>query len=248
LSLGISATTANDIDFTVVASDPWILPSQSKGRTPATITVRADPKTLPPGPRTGSITFFAPQAKNSPQTVAINLVVIEALPELEIQPTALSFDMNLDDPALTHSLPLEDRLPAPQTLTIHNAGGGHLEWTALPAGDWFTIDKTSGTDTGTVEVRVKPMEFPAGKYTGIILFTAPGATPAPILLTFNVNTSKPIETPKDGGGCSATGTATSQSQLWSLFICLAFGGLLRGWRRGGSAQEICSSSRQASKA
>jgi hypothetical protein len=63
------------MDWTATTSAGWISVTPAAGSGPAHIAVAVDPWGMSAGTYTGSVTVSAPQASNSPQTIAVTLVV-----------------------------------------------------------------------------------------------------------------------------------------------------------------------------
>lgn len=73
----------------------------------------------------------APGATDSPQTIAVTLIVAEAGAEanLQVSPVSLAFTATGNN-------------PASQTFTIQY--GGNSAWTAAESNAWLTLNPTSG--------------------------------------------------------------------------------------------------------
>jgi hypothetical protein len=203
--LAIDATTASPLDLTFQTEDAWIQLSDATGTSPMTLEVVADPAALQTGTHEGTITIIAPQAQNSPLQIPVTFEVAEPAPVFAIDPPALTFAMTEGDP-----------LPQSESLTITNTGGGTLEWTALPAGDWFELSEESGTAPSTVTV-TPTADLPPGSHTSLILFTAEGAQPAQATVSITV-------TAEDKGGSSGCSTAPGGFGFLSILLLL-FAGL-----------------------
>ena len=79
--------------------------------------------------------------------------------------------------------------PTAQTLTISNAGGGTLSWSANDSTTWLSLSPASGTGTGTVTVSVTTGTFTAGSYSGTVMLSATGASSVIVPVTFTVTTA-----------------------------------------------------------
>ncbi len=76
--------------------------------------------------------------------------------------------------------------PAAQTLNISNSGTGTLEWTLSNNTGWLSLDPTSGTDAGVVDVNVDLSGVSAGTYRDTIVIAANSANSpqrVPVILT-----------------------------------------------------------------
>jgi hypothetical protein len=205
-SLTIDATTQDPLDLTFQTSDAWIQISAGTGTSPMTLDVQADPVDLETGTHEGTITIIAPQAQNSPLQIPVTFDVAEPAPVFSIDPPALTFAMTEGDP-----------LPQGENLTITNTGGGTLEWTALPAGDWFELSEETGTAPATVTV-TPATALPPGSHTSLILFTAEGTQPAQATVSITVTAVD------QGGGSSGCSTTQGGFQFLSILLLL-FAGL-----------------------
>jgi len=97
--------------------------------------------------------------------------------------------ISLSSPQLQFAYTEGGTPPAPQTVTISNANGGSLTWTAVNVAPWITL-----TDTSTsVTVSIDPSGLPPNVYIANIVITSPGATNTPLLLkvTLTVTANAP---------------------------------------------------------
>ncbi len=99
-------------------------------------------------------------------------------PALSVSPASLSFRATLGGAS-----------PAAKTLSVSNAGGGTLSWTAAEGATWLSVAPGSGTNAGTVTVTPAIAGLAAGTYTTDITVTAAGASGSPktIPVTFTVD-------------------------------------------------------------
>ena len=92
-------------------------------------------------------------------------------PILEVSATSLAFNAQ------------QGSAPAPQTITIRNAGEGTLAWTASPGSAWLSLGSTSGSlaaGTSTqVSISLNTSGMGSGTYTGTLQLSASGATGSP---------------------------------------------------------------------
>jgi hypothetical protein len=103
-------------------------------------------------------------------------------PSLSVSPTSLSFSGTAGGAN-----------PAAKTLSVSNAGGGTLSWTASDSASWLSIAPTSGTNTGTITVTPDITGLAPGTYTANITVSAAGAggSPATIPVTLTVAQATP---------------------------------------------------------
>ena len=116
-----------------------------------------------------------------------NVPWITPLPQVGTYPPSLTF----------YAVPGE--LPANQTLTIWNAGGGTLEYTLSKDVDWLTVTPEGGTSTSPSDqkghvVAVTNASKPIGTYQGFITVYDPDASNNPFKLpvTFIVSPTPPL--------------------------------------------------------
>jgi hypothetical protein len=110
-----------------------------------------------------------------------------AAPRMGWNPTTLSFNATAGGSN-----------PTPSTLSIWNAGGGTLNWTASKTQSWLTLSPTSGSSTGTgnpnqTTVSVNISGLSAGTYNDTITISAPGAsnTPQTVTVTLTLTGANP---------------------------------------------------------
>ncbi len=90
--------------------------------------------------------------------------VVSVNPAIGTSPTSLSFTAQQGGGN-----------PTAQTLTLSNAGGGTLSWSANDSTTWLSLSPASGTGTGTVTVNVTTGTLTAGSYSGTVMLSATGA-------------------------------------------------------------------------
>jgi uncharacterized protein (TIGR03437 family) len=186
---GIGSTLIPGMAFTaqVNGGNSWLSLYPQSGATPGLITATADPLTLRPGTYQGTITLSLPYANPSTQTVNVQFTVGAAVaPNLAIDHTHLSFTYSNTSVART------------QTITVSNAGGGQLPFSASVAlnsgqlADWLTVTPSSGMATpaapAVLTVRADPTRLPPGAYTGqIALTSATGSATVTVTMTITSN-------------------------------------------------------------
>ncbi|MGH9721413.1 MAG: BACON domain-containing protein, partial [Bryobacteraceae bacterium] len=103
--------------------------------------------------------------------------------------------LDLDKPNFSFAFPL-GAASRMQTLTVRNAGGGHLDYTVTAAtnngGDWLNV--TAATNQAlpdapaTIAVTASPRDLPAGTYTGrVTLSTANETRSVPVTIAIRSN-------------------------------------------------------------
>src|SRR5579871_1578842 len=144
------------------------------------ITVSANISGLAPNTYTGAIQVSSSVASNGPVTIAVTLVVSAPpqAPSISLSPGAVSFSANQGGAS-----------PASKTVSLSNAGGGTLNWSAAAVGgSWLSVTPASGTGPATLTISAVTSGLAAGNYTGSIQVTATGAgnTPQTIAVSFIV--------------------------------------------------------------
>jgi len=158
--------TAPGLPFSISNNlPPWLQVSPLNGTLPATLQVIADPGKQTPGTLTSTFTINVPNAAPNSSTVTVTFNVASAAPPmLSVTESALSFVFSGQ---LDHDL---------RHITVNNAGGGSLNFTATAAttsgGNWLSVATASGTvNAGApvlVGVRAAPGNLPPGVYLGTV--------------------------------------------------------------------------------
>jgi uncharacterized protein (TIGR03437 family) len=86
--------------------------------------------------------------------------------------------------------------PPAQSVTVSNAGGGTLDWTAASSAAWLSVSPASGSGNAVLSVAASPNGLTAGNYSATISITASGAinSPQSIAVTFTVTVPLPVIT------------------------------------------------------
>ena len=174
-SIGVFSSPAN-ISFSATASTngggSWLsIPASfgQSGSAPASITVSVNPGNLAANIYTGQVTIPAPGA-TPPSTTTVNVtltVIAPPSPQLSISSGTQSFAL------------AQGSSPAAGQVTVSNAGGGALAFTAQAVsdvGNWLTLTGTgAGTATpsapAAVAFTVDPTGLNPATYTGQITVT-----------------------------------------------------------------------------
>jgi uncharacterized protein (TIGR03437 family) len=217
-SLSITNSGSGTLAWTaaVSTSASWLTIDSASGSAPSTVNVSVDPTSLSAGTYTGSITITATGASNSPATVTVTLVVSAAPAALAVSPTTLSFQYATGS-----------AVPAAQSLTITNSGGGTFTWVASSNQYWASLSATAGSLPGSTNVSLIPQNLAAGTYTATVTVAATenGVTPVTVTVNLTVTGAPPpapaITAVGNAGGyqanfASATWTAifgTNLSQI-----------------------------------
>jgi uncharacterized protein (TIGR03437 family) len=124
---------------------------------------------LAAGTYTGSVQIASTGASNTPDFIAVTLIVAAAPPTLTVVPQALTFEYTAGG-----------SLPAAQTVSVSNAGGGTFSWAATASDFWLEISEASGSAPGALSVSVNPANLAAGTYTASLQIAGVGVTGNPI--------------------------------------------------------------------
>ena len=123
---------------------------------------------------------------------------IVAYQEEDPDPTVIIPTLTRNPSVLSFSAVQNGSNPAAQSLTIANTGPGVLTWTASSNSAWLTLNNTtsaSGTNLGSVSVRVNPAGLSVGTHTGLITIVGTGSANSPqtVSVSFDV-TAAPTPT------------------------------------------------------
>ena len=181
LNFNVTNTQVGTLSWTATVNRSWLSVTPTSGAAPATVTVSVNTVGLAPGSYNGTITVTAPDATNSPQTVAVTLSVPQPVPPaLGMSTTSMSFA------ALAGAAN-----PSPQTLSITNTGGGTLNWNAVVNQPWLSVSPTSGITPSPITVTVNTAALSAGTYNGTISVSAPNVANSPQVVTVTLNVISP---------------------------------------------------------
>ena len=151
---------------------------------PSRVTVALDPAGLGEGLHQAELTVEAPEAANSPATVAVDWTLAD-LPVIAVEPESLTFVSWIDGPT-----------PAAQILSITNPGPGALNWTAQCAGANLTCTPESGTAPGQVSVSVDTFGLGVGVYDTEINIESPEGANSPVTVDVTLEiTAEPQNRP-----------------------------------------------------
>lgn len=158
------------IPFTVTpSSSGWLKASPLTGTMPATIRVTVDPSAVGAGTSQGSLTITGANSQPRTATVPVTLAATApGAPSLSATPNALTFSYTLQSPAAT------------KTISVSNAGGGNLNFTAAAAttsgGSWLKVSPASGSlgafAKSPVNITADPTNVGAGTYSGVVTLTS----------------------------------------------------------------------------
>ncbi len=214
-SLNIANTSGASFSWTAQATTTpaanWLKLSHTSGTGDGAIAVSIDLTGLTAGTYRGSIVVSAAGLGGSPQTASVTLTVA-ARPVIALGASSLSFS----------ALPGRD--PAAQSLTISNAGGSTLEWSAAVSsssgGSWLSVSPASGSGNATLQVSVRSANLAPAVYTGTIAFGAPGAGNSPASVIVQLTIALPVLLTSEGivnAGSFARNRPLAVNEIVSLF-------------------------------
>ena len=165
-----------------IASDnaAWLTLSPASGSGNGTVTVSAAIGSLAVGTYNTTITLSATGATTVSVPVTFTVTAAPVPPAIGASPASLSFTAQQGGSN-----------PANQTVTIRNAGGGTLSWTASDNAAWLTLSPASGSGNGTVTVSAAIGSLAVGTYNTTITLSATGTTNVSVPVTFTV-TAAPV--------------------------------------------------------
>jgi uncharacterized protein (TIGR03437 family) len=181
-SVQVTSSGSGTLTWSAIPSASWLSVAPASGTAPSTVSVLVSPTGLGAGTHTGSLQISAASASNSPVFISVTLTVTPAPASLAVSPQSLTFNYTVGG-----------TLPAAQTISITNTGGGTLSWTASASAAWVGLSPASGTAPTTISVSVSPATLAAGSYPATVQITATGATgsPASVSVTLVVQAPQP---------------------------------------------------------
>jgi len=172
-TLTISNSGGSSLNWTAIAASTggWLSVSPFSGAIAAsgsaTPSVSVNAVGLVAGTYTGTINVQDPNATNSPQTIAVTLIVAP--------PPVIS----LDQTSVSLTSAIGQGNPA-ATVTLSNTGGSTLNWTSTIGGaNWLTLSSASGSlgagNSIVLTLAANIANLSAGSYTGATITINAGA-------------------------------------------------------------------------
>ena len=151
---------------------------------------------------------------------------VQVPPALSTSPASLAFSATAGGAS-----------PAAKTISIANAGGGSMDWTASENASWLSVSPASGTNAGTVTVTPSVSGLAAGTYTTDVTVTAAGVAGSPktIPVTFTVDPPAPAVLAVTPATLSFSATAGGASPAAKTFAVSNTGGGSMDWTASESA-------------
>jgi sugar lactone lactonase YvrE len=164
------------LNWTSRTDELWIMESPGSGSigpySSAYLTVGIGLAGLLPGEYTGSLEIEA--ESGATEVVDIRLTVAPQR-ELSVYPSSLNFSTVIDIDPLS------------KFLSIDNAGGGTLAWTAVADRAWIVLDKSTGTAPDTIEVSIDTASLGVGTFAGEVTITGEYALNSPVAVPVTVD-------------------------------------------------------------
>ncbi len=211
-SVQIINTGGGTLAWTATASASWLSLSASSGTAPSTLSISIAPSGLGAGSYNGSVQIASSGATNTPLAVAVTLIVTVPGPALAVTPASLAFSFSNGG-----------AVPAAQTVSITNTGGGALAWTASSNVYWLAVSPASGNAPGSLTVSLNPANLAAGTYNGAVQISAAGAAGSPVSVAVTLTVQGALAAPSitavanagsfQSGGASATWLSIFGSNL-----------------------------------
>jgi uncharacterized protein (TIGR03437 family) len=172
-SVTISNSGTGTFTWSASSNVSWLNLSSA----PGVLTVSVNPAGLSPNTYSGTITITATGASNSPQAVSVTLTVTAPAPTISLSTSQATFTYTVGSAA-----------SSAQSISISNAGGGTLAWSASSNSSWLSATP-SGTAPSTLAISVNPSGLSANIYSGAIALTATGATNSPQTISVKLTVS-----------------------------------------------------------
>ncbi len=169
-AVAITEATGLTLNWSAAKTQSWLTLSAATGTAPSSLSASVNLTGLAAGTYTDTITVSDTGNTAAAKTIAVTLTVTAA-PTLARSPATLSFTGTAGDGSGT--------LPAEQTISITNTGGGTLSWTASANQSWVVLRSTSGTAPASLNVTINPAGLSAGTSTATVTITSTGVTGSP---------------------------------------------------------------------
>jgi len=207
------------LNWTATSSVSWLKVTPASGAAPSTLTVSVAVSGLAAGTYNGSIQISSAGASNTPVAVSVTLTLAPP-PSLAVSPQRLTFNYTVGA-----------SLPAAQSVSVMNTGGGSMSWTASAGANWVGVSPPSGTGPATLSISVNPSGLLAGSYVGNVQITATGATGSPtavvVTLVVQASPSAPTITAVVNAGSFQAGIS---SGAWIAIFGTNLASTIRTWR------------------
>ena len=210
---------------TVTSTATWLSLDSTSGTATSTVNVSINPALLAAGTYQGTITVSAAGASNSPASVTVTLVVTAAV--VTVPPAVLA----VTPASLNFQYTAGGTVPAAQSLSITNTGGGTFTWVASSIVYWAALSATSGSLPGTPAVSVVPQNLAAGTYTATLTVAAADNSVTPVSVTVNLTVTGTPPTPAVTSVANAGGyQANFASATWTAIFGTNLSQITYAWQ------------------
>ena len=158
MSMNVSTSTGEAIDFTAASGCPWVSVTQSAPRTPATLAVSADPSGMGANSYTCPIVITAPAASGIPQAS-----VVLRLTSAELKTTPLALALSARQGSTT---PVTDSLSVTGPASSVNFTA---EVSRITGGSWLSLDRSIGSTPALLRVKADPAGIAPGTHAADIV-------------------------------------------------------------------------------
>jgi hypothetical protein len=177
VAAALPAGTAAQVSFSIAASTDsggaWLAASPASGNSPSNVVVFADGRGLSPGVYSGYLSITATGVVNSPERVAVKLVVTG--PQLVVSPATIS---------ASRQLGTGGESPIVRRITVSSSvSEAPIQFSAAldaSAGKWVAVSAIRGTTPQELELRITPEGLTKGAYTTTLTLTPDGAASVPV--------------------------------------------------------------------
>jgi hypothetical protein len=166
-SVSITNGGGGTLSWTATTPATWLTLAPASGTGAGTLNVLVTTFGLASGVHTGTITITAAGAS---LTVSVQLTILPP-PTIALSQTSLTFNAVAGGAN-----------PASQAVTVSNAGGSTLSWTASSSAAWLTVQPASGTAPSSLTVSAATAGLAAGTHVGSITVTGTAATNTPVTI------------------------------------------------------------------
>lgn len=189
-TVSLSNQGGGTLTWTASDNASWLTLSPASGTGNGAVTLTVTTGSLTAGSYSTTVKLNATGASTVTVPVTLTVATAPVPPAIGASPTSLSF-------VATHG----GANPAAQTLSISNAGGGTLTWTASDNAPWLTLSQVSGTGNGTVTLTATTSTLTIGSYNATVTMNAAGASPVsvPVTLTVTATAPPPVVPPPTPG-------------------------------------------------
>ncbi len=153
----VTNSGTGDLNWNAAASETWVGLSATSGAAPSGFDVSIDAAALDIGTHTATITITSAEADNSPQTIAVEVTIIDDV-DIILDPDSLFFVAMGEN-------------PESQSFNISNGSpsGVEFDWSASETSAWMSLSATSGTSPSDVTVNIEIGSLLPGDYQAIII-------------------------------------------------------------------------------